>query len=466
MANNPPRQTLRLLIPLLFLTLRPGLEGDSLPELFAQRIRSVVAVEFFIQREVERQPVRATGLVIDTEGTLVLLESSVPGWLPVSWLKEFKAILPGNPDHEYEAEYLGQDVRVGWHYLRVADASFQEKTLPCTQFSTVVPQLGDKLWGIGVHGKDFGYQPYYLETVYSFLYRLPEPHGITQAEVSAPGGPVFHSGGGLVGWAQLPLAQERSMALGGDTYLVGWNNPQESNNFLLAETFLAGLGRIPSRPEGDEVPWLGVAGVQAMQKDSLRFLSIDEAGAVVVSTIIPGSPAEKAGFQDKDILLEINGQPIPRFLPPAIMEVFVERTILRLHPGEAVPFTILRGEQRTTLTATIGVAPKSLREAERLYFSRIGLGVRECLLMDLINRRKPPEAEKGGIVTFINPNSPAHAAGLLPGDWIWEVDGKPVEELVDLQDRLSQERGTDTSRELVFLLARDNETKIVRLQLP
>ncbi len=458
---NPPLSALWL-----FLTFLPYAQSDSLSELFYERVRSVAAVEFFIQREVERQPVHATGLVIDSAGTVVLLESVVPGWLPVSWLKEFKVILPGNPDQEYQAEYLGQDVRVGWHYLRVADQNFRQMTIPCRAFAVATPQIGEKLWGIGLQGKDFGYQPYYLETVYSFLYRLPEPHGITQAEVAAPGAPVFHLDGRLVGWAQLPLAQERSLTLGGDTYPVGWNNPQESNNFLLAETFLSQLGRIPSRPEGDAVPWLGIAGVQALEKESLRFLSIADAGAVVISTIIPGSPAEKAGFLNKDILLEIDSRPIPRFRPASLMEIYVERAILGLHPGMEVPFTVLRGEQKTTLTATLEVAPKSLREAERLYFPKIGLGIRECLLIDLIHRRKTPQDKKGAIVTFINPNGPAETAGLLPGDWIWELDGKPVQELVDLQERLSQEKSTVASRELVFLLARENETKIIRLPLP
>ena len=49
----------------------------DLPALWAERVKSVVAVEYITVTEVSRQPTSAMGTVIDTNGTIILPSGAI-----------------------------------------------------------------------------------------------------------------------------------------------------------------------------------------------------------------------------------------------------------------------------------------------------------------------------------------------------------------------------------------------------
>ena len=68
---------------------------------------------------------------------------------------------------------------------------------------------------------------------------------------------------------------------------------------------------------------------------------------VRVASVTDGSPAAKAGLQAGDVIVELAGQPVADLKGYA--------AALRAHqPGEAVAVTFLRGEERRTVTVTLG----------------------------------------------------------------------------------------------------------------
>ena len=155
--------------------------------LFQDRIGSLVAVEFFIQREIDRQPQEAMGLVVDKDGLVVLLEGALPHWLPPKQFKEFKAYLPGEGGDGYEAEYLGQDYLSGWHYLRVEESVWPRLT-PVAAFPVSEPAIGQEIWGIGLLGEEFDYQPYFLRGGLSVVQKLPQRVGFSENRCGGAGG--------------------------------------------------------------------------------------------------------------------------------------------------------------------------------------------------------------------------------------------------------------------------------------
>lgn len=439
-------------------------DAVDLEEMFEERIRSVVAVEYFAEIELDRRPASELGLVADGEGLIVLPDHAVPDWIPVDKLKDFK-VLPLRSQDKFEAEYLGQDALTGWHYLRVEDEELRSRLVPVTAYETERPRVGREVWGIAVLDEDFDYDPYFVSSRFSNLRELPQKMGLTVSEVASPGSLVFTFDGALIGWAGTSYAREMMLHMGDDRRVpIALQGMRESGTFLPVDEFLPYLDRVPSSPHERVKPWLGLGSLQAVEREVAKLLDIRDRGAIILSEIIEGNPAYEAGFENGDIVIAIDGEPIPYFRPLRAAQQHLQREILKREPGDKLRLTFIRGTEEMELEATLGTQPKSLRDARREYFSGMGLTVREFLVFDGIARRTAPEEEQGLIVQFVRPNGPAQSAGLETGDWIKEVDGVEVTTYSEAVELVAEAEESDR-REAVFLISRNNETSVVRVRL-
>ena len=100
-----------------------------------------------------------------------------------------------------------------------------------------------------------------------------------------------------------------------------------------------------------------------------------------------------------------------------------QREIEPAKPGDAHGLTVLRGPERVVLNATLGEEPKLIREAERKYFDRLGLTIREFVYGDAVARRIKTTEGAGVVVSYLKPNGPAAIASVGLEDWIKEIDG-------------------------------------------
>jgi hypothetical protein len=81
--------------------------------------------------------------------------------------------------------------------------------------------------------------------------------------------------------------------------------------------------------------------MDAVPEETAEQLKVDPEDVVYISRILPGSPAEKAGLKEKDVVVAINGE------RPATREKVAE-SIKGKDPGDDVAFTVLRaGKERT-----------------------------------------------------------------------------------------------------------------------
>src|SRR5450432_4226769 len=137
---------------LLLLAAGIGRAAEDLPALWAERVKSVVAVEYLTETEVERRPTVAMGTVIDANGTIVIPSNSIDPRVAIWQLKDFKVYLPGDASST-PGEYLGQDALTGWHFVR-ANETVRGKLVPVTAFVPKEtghgPALADFVWGIGL----------------------------------------------------------------------------------------------------------------------------------------------------------------------------------------------------------------------------------------------------------------------------------------------------------------------------
>ena len=86
-----------------------------------------------------------------------------------------------------------------------------------------------------------------------------------------------------------------------------------------------------------------------------------------ISSVSPGSPAEKAGLQGGDVVLRVGGRPV--FTAEDLVQA------IRSKPGEALPIEIQRENRRLTLTVTPNVEEEKTPSGETIKVGRIQAGI-------------------------------------------------------------------------------------------
>lgn len=445
----------------------PGRAAD-LPALWAERVKSVVAVEYLTETETTRQPTVAMGTVVDGNGTIILPSGAIDPRAATWQLKEFKVYVAGDLNSA-PAEYLGQDAFTGWHFVRAAEA-IRVKLTPVTEFAAKSPRpapaLADHVWGIGLRPKDEDFMPYFLQSYVALIQSLPQRTAIAHQDVAAPGLPVFDREGGLLGIAVASFGQSYlQFSRNGRPSPVILMNVEESSAFILADEVLPHVGRIPKNVSGRPLAWLGAFGLEPMDREVAKFLNLQAQSGAVVSEVLEGSPAEKAGLKARDIILAVEGKPLPQLRPERMVVTYIEREIERRAPGDAFAMSVLRGTDRLELKATLGEEPKLIREAERKYFDRLGFAAREFVYGDAIERRVKAADPTGVVVHYVKPSGPAAIAGLRQEDWIREIDGAESKTFAAAMATLAEIEKDDVRPEFVLLVSRGGETAVLRVKL-
>lgn len=142
-------------------------------------------------------------------------------------------------------------------------------------------------------------------------------------------------------------------------------------------------------------------------------------GKLVVASVAPDSPAQKAGLRGRDVIERVDGQPV------GTVEAF--RHVVQLKPpGRDVVVSVLRGgaamELKATLASVASAGRPTTRPAEG-----VSLGVRT-------GETRPQGGER---VSAIDPESPAAAAGLRIGDFIVKVNDTVIDASTRLVDALA-----------------------------
>ncbi len=440
----------------------------DLPALWAERAKCAVAVEYVTVTETERQPTISMGTVIDANGTIIMQSGSIDPRAATWQLQEFKVYLPGDATGT-PAEYLGQDAFTGWHFVRASE-QVRARLVPVTAFAAKgpvpVPTLSEFVWGVGLRNKDEDFAPYLMQSYVALIQSLPQRTAISQQEVASPGLPVFNRDGALVGLAAASFGQSYlQFGRGPRPQPIVLINVEESSAFMLAEEMLPYLGRIPKNISGRPLAWLGAYGLEPIDREVAKFLKLGAQSGAVVSEVLEGSPAEKAGLKDRDIILALDGQPLPQLKPDRVIVTYIEREVDRRAPGDTLTLSVLRGADRVELKAVLGEEPKILREAERKYYDRIGFTAREFVYGDAIDRHVKIAETTGVVAHFVKPSSPAGVAGLRPDDWIKEIDGAEVKTFASATAKLAEIDKDLVRSEFVLLVSRGGETAVLRVKL-
>jgi serine protease Do len=170
--------------------------------------------------------------------------------------------------------------------------------------------------------------------------------------------------------------------------------------------------------------WLGVM-IQEVDRELAESFGLSKPGGALVAEVVPGSPAEKAGVRNGDIITAFDGKQIS-------VSGDLPHVVGGTAPGSKVPMKVVRAGKNKTLTVnveTLGDVGRATVEpnngAQAPDDGRLGLSV-EPLTEELAERF---DLDNGVLVVEVRSNSPASRTGLRPGDVITQIGYAQVEDI-------------------------------------
>ncbi len=288
--------------------------------------------QFFgdIPRQFEESDSVGSGFIISKEGYIVTNYHVVRGAKKITI-----TLLNGDT---YEAQYIGGDEELDIAVIKISP----KKDLPVIEFGDSDKlQVGE--WVIAI-GNPLGFQHTVTVGVVSAVGRkIPKPDGSgyytnliqTDAAINPgnSGGPLLNIYGQVIGINTAIINPSQAMNIG---FAIPINTAKRFINQIIA------TGKV-------EKAYLGVY-VQTVTESLAKSLGLKVNKGVYVAQVEKGSPAEKAGIKDGDVITKLNGN---------YVELAEELTSLirNYTPGAKVKVTLNRAGKEITVEVTLGTFP-------------------------------------------------------------------------------------------------------------
>ncbi len=237
------------------------------------------------------------------------------------------------------------------------------------------------------------------------------------------GGPLFNTRGEVVGI-------NTAIVAGGQG--IGFATPIRSAQEILPQ--LRETGKVVRG-------WLGVT-VQPMTEELAKSFGLSETKGALVSEVVAGSPAEKAGFKRGDIILAFDGRDVD-----AVNDL--PRLVATTPIGKKVKVTVYRDGKTRQLDAEVGRLEEAGSEQVAAGEKGGTLGLSVSDVTPELMRAYGLEKVQGVVVTAIDPAGPGAEANLRPGDVILEVNGKTIAGVKDFRTAVKGAKKGDVLRLLV-----------------
>ena len=188
--------------------------------------------------------------------------------------------------------------------------------------------------------------------------------------------------------------------------------------------------------------WLGVS-IQEMTPELAKSFGLKEKKGALVAEVVSGSPAEKAGIEQGDVIIEFDGKEITesKDLP---------RMVASTPVGKAVILKLSRSGKVLDRQVKVGEMEEKT-EVVKTHSTKKSLGITVQNVTPEIAKGLGLKKETGVVVTGVEPGSPAADAGLQAGDLIREVNRKPVKDIDDFSQRIEKSGDQDN---ILFLIQR------------
>jgi len=178
---------------------------------------------------------------------------------------------------------------------------------------------------------------------------------------------------------------------------------------------------------------LGVT-IQDVTPELAKSLGLKESRGALISQVTPGGPADKAGIEQGDVIVNFDGRAVgdSKDLPRIVASTAVGKTVTvkLLRDGKEVERQTKVGEMEEENTT---------KEAKSPIHPSLGITVQN--LTPQIARELGLKKSAGVVVTGVEPGSPAAEAMIQAGDVIQAVNRKPVRNVDEFVKMVEKGKG-------------------------
>ena len=343
-----------------------------------------------------------TGFIIDAKEGLILTNYHV-----IDHADSIKVLLHGDKRERdaISAKVIGGDVEGDLALLKIVT---KKKLSEAPLGSSTELQVGEWVMAIG---NPFGLGSSVTKGIVSAKGRIfPMSQFANYIQTDTPINPG-NSGG--------PLINTRGEVIGINTFI---NAAAQGIGFAIQADYIKQV--LPDLRKTGKVT-RGYIGVQIAEltREFAENLKLDRnTTGVIVTDVHEGNSADKAGMRPYDVIVSVGEKPVttPRELVSAITAV---------RPGKKVELTILRNGKSRDLKVRVAKRPSrgrnkfSSRGKKRRSQTDLGMEVSDLTYQEALERGLP-KSIRGAVVRTVRPGGPAHAAGIMPGSVIVEVNRK------------------------------------------
>jgi serine protease Do len=401
------------------------------------------------QNKDQSRPVTSlgSGFIIDGSGIIVTNNHVVEGAQSIEVRLEDATIL--------KAELVGRDPKTDIAVIRVKS----DKPLPTVGFGDSDHlRIGEWVLAIGnpfglggsvslgivsARNRDINAGPYddYIQT----------DAAINKGN---SGGPLFNMKGEVVG------INTAIFSPSGGSVGIGFSVPANTAKGVVNQLVKYGETR-----RG----WLGVK-IQSVTDDIAESMGMGTPHGALIADVTKTGPAEKAGIEAGDVVIEFDGRPIKEMkdLPRIVAETDI---------GKSVVVKLLRQGKEVSVSVAVG----RLEDGEKLVADQDGgsgggdapavvstLGMTLTSITDELRAKYGIDADvNGAVITAVAPDSAAADKRLEPGDVITEAGEKEVAGAADVAARVDE--ATKAGKNSVLLLVskrgKQSEMRFIALKL-
>ena len=181
--------------------------------------------------------------------------------------------------------------------------------------------------------------------------------------------------------------------------------------------------------------WMGV-GIQDLTPALVDAMKLSSKKGVLVSEVAPDGPAQKAGLQEGDVILSLDGRAMEDTQR-------LRNTVAAKGAGATVKVVVKREDDEKEVTLVLAEQPSALTPggAAAAADDRHGLALADVDERARRSYRLPDALRGGALVVEVAPGSPAAEAGLREGDVVVSVGRAPVRDAEDARRFVDEARG-------------------------
>lgn len=359
-----------------------------------------------------------SGVIIDGIKGFILTNSHVID-------KTGTIIITLKDEREFEASIVGADPDSDLAVLRI-DSKQKLPDIKMGDSSDLM--IGEDVIAIG---NPFGFSHTVTTGVISALNRSIRTdktvyHDFIQTDASInpgnSGGPLLNINGELIGINTAVYAKAQG---------IGFAIPINKAKRIISELIRYG--------EVSQI-WLGIV-VQNFDAGMAGYFNLQSGAGVLIQKVETGSPAQKAGIREGDILLSLGGQDIG-----SSEDYYM--AVKGFTPGELIKLTLLRKGKTQKISLKSQVFP--VERAMDFGFAHLGIKV--------VNF----SSGKGVMITDVLPGSYLAEIGVRPGDILRQIDEISINNTKDYEKAVIRYRNKSS---LVLLVQRGDQGYYITLRL-